>query len=154
MARREHRRTTMRCDCGKLISDRMHGKCMACRYKHKMSKYKPKPIVTCPVCGKQFFPSTNQVYCSGQCRDFAQGRIKSIHNGKIKIGKCLYCRQEFEFKYRGREQLYCSHSCCTKYNNDKRNKYKIKLKTPPVLTHEQIAALPKSPPGPVKILPI
>ena len=81
----------MKCGCGRPISRRLKGKCMACRYRAKTKEFIPKEpeIKTCPVCGKQFIPkiSRNQVYCSQTC----------CNNVLVKK-TCQICGEEFESK--------------------------------------------------------
>ena len=83
----------MRCNCGKLISRHMHGKCFACRYEG-MKKSGNKEPVQCIYCGKQFMPGRSYAkYCSDDCRMEAQ---KERDRSKKSMKMCLWCGQDFE----------------------------------------------------------
>lgn len=69
-----------------------------------MKKIRPKPILSCRWCGKQFFPNTaNTKYCSEDCRQEAQ---KERDRQKKTVKTCLRCNKSFETpKYSSR--WYC-----------------------------------------------
>ena len=59
-----------------------------------MKKVKPKTIISCRYCGKQFFPRTASArYCSEDCRETAQ-KERDRQARTIKI--CLRCNKPFE----------------------------------------------------------
>lgn len=155
----------MRCECGKLISRHMRGKCMSCRYSEikdkPMYKAKPKKEQVCPTCGKTFWPTTNnrQIYCSKDCREIAAGKKKDPKDYKEVKTVCKECGKGFSYILGGRgharERKYCSRKCSQKNNMRARKERRMaqapagERKMPP----ERIAKLPASPPGDVRTIP-
>jgi hypothetical protein len=73
-------------------------------------------------CGATFEKRTNQRWCSRQCPTLKRKRYQSSHNWYLRNkakpydpnGVCL-CGEDFERRYGGREQQYCSAACRQKY---------------------------------------
>lgn len=70
-------------------------------------KYKPsKPIVTCPICGKEFVKNNNaRKFCSKEC---AQKAIYLERRGGPGTYQCAYCGKDFESD---RKKKFCSDEC-------------------------------------------
>ena len=100
----------MRCNCGKLISRHMHGKCFACRYE-EMKVAKIKVPVKCKFCGKEFISDRGRKYCSTDCSN-ERNKIEERIKGQALITKtCTICGEEFQVKKSSTRELCldCKH---------------------------------------------
>lgn len=95
-----------RCKCGRPISYRMGGTCMACRYREKMAIK-----ATCPVCGRSFTTDHGRKYCSHECGyEAMKARQKEACRERMMrapIRRCKKCGAEFQ-QYR-KNYVYCPH---------------------------------------------
>jgi hypothetical protein len=94
--------------------------------------------IKCAFCGKRFFRNKNQrneaakfgwnQYCSKKCQNKAKiTRIENVcgdPNCNNKVSRSLN-----QFKKSKSGLVFCSHSCAATFNNAKRPKRKLKLKT-------------------------
>jgi len=90
--------------------------------KRKPKIKKPKPIITCVICGKQFKGKTKQQkYCSDECRKekkrqdarkYAEAKRKLVN----KQVKCKECGKEFVPEYGNKRREFCSKLCFKRYN--------------------------------------
>ena len=100
----------MRCNCGKLISRYMQGKCFACRYE-EMKVAKIKAPVKCKFCGKEFISHNGRKYCSTDCSN-ERNKIEERKKGQALIKKvCSICGEEFRVKKTSTRELCldCKH---------------------------------------------
>lgn len=76
---------------------------------------------TCP-CGREFQTVTNKKWCSQACPKRLARRYEQSHNWYLRNKAKPYdphgvcpCGQDFDRRYGGREQRYCSRACRVKY---------------------------------------
>lgn len=94
-------------DCGRDISWRLKGRCIACRYKEIMSKYIPKEDKTYTTCKKKFYPKTrSQIYCCPECRTSEKKKEQEER-------ACAICGNVFRLESgQGKaHKKYCSPAC-------------------------------------------
>lgn len=98
--------------CGKVIKESINGFCDAVcqgKYYGEQSLLIDYGTGTCKVCGNEFQKkSTNQVYCSDECRK-ENYKIKYESSKSIYKKKCEKCGQIFETT--SKLEKYCSDEC-------------------------------------------
>ncbi|MBE6005627.1 MAG: hypothetical protein E7238_00385 [Sarcina sp.] len=105
-------------DCGKPISHRLKGKCMACRYKEIQNKSEEKQdLKRCAVCGKLFRPySGSSKMCSDACRKERIRRQQSPNYGAWRTEReCEICGKTYIPK--AKNQKTCSPECSKVLHN-------------------------------------
>lgn len=92
--------------CERYVSSNGCVECIYIRYHGKAQP--PKPLKTCPCCGREFISYRKQKYCSGKCRGLFSWRLhRARYPDRIRLRSFIYYSKQAAIKLSSKVCLDC-----------------------------------------------